>query len=252
VHAILPALMLAFTIWMVIDAIQRRSGYIWLMVILLLPFGAWVYYFMVRYKAGPPQRTGQVGGQVGGQVLHLHRSEPAPDLPTLRSQYEESPSIFNKVALAQGLHDTGEFGEAITLFESVLKKRGKERACQYGLARCQAAQADHVAAIATLQQLIAQDRAYLDFAPWAELAQAQSSMDDSEGALETLRTLVRLSPRLDHAVLLAQQLLANDQAQDARAVLVKAIESHRMAPPHVRRAGHQAASAAHALLEEMP
>ncbi len=241
-HAILPMLLMAFKIWMVIDAIQRRAGYIWLMVIFFLPFGEFVYFFMVRYKAGPPTRVGRLGN------MRPVRGAPPPDLPTLRYLYQETPSIQNQVALAQGLHDAGEFDEAAGLFQAVLKQRSKERACLYGLARCHAARGAHADAIALLNGLIAQDKAYLDFAPWTDLVDAQRAGGDHAAALESLEALVKASPRMDHKLLLAQHLITLDRTDRARGVLTEALEAHSVAPHHIQRHGRQAAGAARELL----
>ncbi len=239
---VLYLLSVAFKIWMVVDAIQRRAGYIWLMVIFLLPFGEWVYFFMVRHKAGPPRAAGRA------TRMDVPRVVPRQDLAALRFHYDETPSIQNQVALAQGLHDHGELDEAAELFEDVLRKRGKERAARYGLARCRLGRGQHPEAIQLLRQLLEQDKSYLDFAPWADLAEAQQAAGDTTATLQTLEDLVRASPRIGHKVLLAQQLVRLDQPGPAREVLVEALEAYRVAPKHVQKTGRQAASAAQELL----
>ena len=39
----------AFSIWMLVDAIQRRAPYYWYFII-AMPFGEWIYFFMVKIK----------------------------------------------------------------------------------------------------------------------------------------------------------------------------------------------------------
>lgn len=45
----------AFSLWMLIDAYQRGAPRYWT-VIILMPFGEWVYFFMVKIEdfQGPP------------------------------------------------------------------------------------------------------------------------------------------------------------------------------------------------------
>jgi hypothetical protein len=246
VNAFLTLLLMGFKIWMVVDAIQRRAGTVWLMVIFFLPFGDVAYYFMVRYKAGSPKGMGALGD------MRAAPAEAPPDLSTLRRQYQETASIQNQVLLAQGLYDAGEAGEASDLFQDVLRQRSTDRASRYGLARCHLASGAHTDAILLLKGLIAQDRAYLDFAPWNDLVDAQRAAGDHGVALTTLRGLVQASPRLDHKLLLAQHLITLEEPDDARAVLVEALEAHSVAPDHLRRSGRQAAGVAQELLGSLP
>ena len=236
---------MGFKIWMVVDAIQRRAGTLWLMVIFFLPLGEFVYFVMVRHKLGPPKPIGRAGHHPEA------RSPPPPDVATLRFQLRETPSIHNQVALAQGLHDAGEFDEAAALFQAVLDQRPRERACRYGLARCLRVRKQHGAAIAQLQGLIAQDPSYLDHAPWHDLADAQLASGAPGDAEATLRELVRISPRLEHKLGLAQLLAAQDQLDEARTLLTDALEAQSVAPAHIQRNGRAAAAAAQALLGEL-
>ena len=44
----LPLLLLAFKIWMVVDAVRKSQPYYWFLIIFFLPFGDVVYFFMVK------------------------------------------------------------------------------------------------------------------------------------------------------------------------------------------------------------
>jgi len=246
VHAILPTLIMAFKIWMVVDAIQRRAGYLWLMVIFFLPFGEWVYFFMVRHKAGPPTRIGR-----------REDTRPTPlaspvDVASLRYTYEDSPSIHNQVVLAQALHDTDAFEEAAGHFSDVLRRRPKERACLFGLAHCHAAEGRPEEARDLLLRLVEQDASYLDYAPWTDLAEAWRQCGDQQEALTTLERLCRESPRISHKVQLADQLVGMERPEEARRVLVEGLTAYAAAPAHVKRAGRGPAAQAQQLLLGLP
>ena len=45
---VLLLLATAFTIWMLVDAIQRSAEFYWYLIIIFVPFGTWVYFFMVK------------------------------------------------------------------------------------------------------------------------------------------------------------------------------------------------------------
>ncbi len=246
-HFIIPLLLMAFKIWMVVDAIQRRAGYIWLMVIFFLPFGEFVYFFMVRYRLGPANRAGKVGNMIPAH----QQQKVVPNLAALRFSYEETPSILNQVALAQGLHDLDQFEEAGELFEDVLRRRPKERACLFGLAHCQSGLGRPEAAVEMLQKLVDRDPAYLDFAPFSDLADAQRACGRDDDALTSLRELCRVSPRIDHKLALTEQLVRMEQKEEAREVLQHALEAHAMAPAHVKKAGRGSAARAQELLQAL-
>ena len=241
-HAILPILIMAFKIWMVVDAIQRRAGYIWLMVIFFLPLGEWVYFFMIRYKAGPPTRIGRREDTQSTPVVG------PVDVASLRYAYEDSPSIHNQVVLAQGLHDVDAFEEAASHFSDVLRRRPKERACLFGLAHCHAAEERPTEARDLLLRLVEQDPSYLDYAPWADLAEAWRQCGEEEEALATLERLCRESPRISHKVLLADQLVRMERPDEARQTLVDALAAYSTAPAHVKRAGRGPAAQAQQIL----
>ena len=47
---ILVLLQTAFTIWMLVDAISRKAEYYWWAIIFFVPFGSYIYFFMVKIK----------------------------------------------------------------------------------------------------------------------------------------------------------------------------------------------------------
>jgi hypothetical protein len=81
----------AFTIWMLVDAYRRGAESYWFLVILFLPgLGAWAYFFVVKVGDFPGLRDWSF----------LQRRPP---LEELRYKAEQTPTLTNRLALAERL-----------------------------------------------------------------------------------------------------------------------------------------------------
>jgi hypothetical protein len=75
---------------------------------------------------------------------------------------------------------------------------------------------------------------------------------DHAAALTTCRELVKLSPTLENKCHLAELLLDNGQAQEARPLLERALADHEFTPGPIRRRNRRWAKEAHRLLKRVP
>jgi hypothetical protein len=220
-------LALAFKIWMLIDAVQRRAEYYWFFIIFLVPFGDVVYFFVVKihdYGRVRMSLTKQFAIKTGSSVKEL------------RYHLKETPSTANHLALATALYDRKQYREARELYEAVLSKTPKEKPALHGLGLCQAALADHQAAISTFKRVLDIDLSYLSYGSWRALATALLEAGDKEQALECLRELLQRDSRLEHKTMLAEALLATGNSKEAAELLDTAIDDYKHSPRYVQRA----------------
>jgi hypothetical protein len=220
---ILYYLQTAFMVWMLVDAFQRRAQYYWY-IVLFVPFGAWVYFFLVKIHDFDLRWL--------KQLLNFDRP---PSVDKLRYETRETPSYANKMRLATALHDAGEFAEAAEIFEAALATHKDEPEALHGLGRCRLELGEPEAAIEVLSRLCDKARAYRDYAGCLDLAEALAKAGRDEESVEVLEGVVKSSPRMQHHVALAHRLAELGNVERARESIEKALEEHEHAPAFVKR-----------------
>jgi hypothetical protein len=235
---VLPLLLLAFKIWMAIDAGRKRQEYYWFLIIFFVPFGDFVYFFVVKMNDFKWHK-----------VTALLHSPPTID--QLKYRYRESPCIDNRLALARGLADVGRHVEAIVEFEGICASRPDEADALWGLGMSRAALGELESASAALTRLVAASPSYNDWEAWVMLAGMQHKRGLRPESLETLRTLVRKSSRADHQMLLAEALIAAERYDEAAGLLERIVDDHNHAPDYIRRRDRKVVARARRLREDM-
>jgi hypothetical protein len=238
IRALLPLLVLAFKIWMAIDAGRKRKDYYWFLIIFFIPFGALVYLFVHKLDDFKWHK-----------LAALFRSPPTLD--QLKFRYRDSPSLDNRMALGHALADAGRHVEAIVEFEGILAGRPEERDALWGLGMSRAALGELEEASAALAKLVAVAPSYNDWEPWVMLAGMQHKRGLRQESLETLRALVRKSACADHQMLLAEALIAAERYDEAGGMLERIIDDHHHAPDFIRRRDRRVAARARRLREDM-
>jgi hypothetical protein len=227
-----------FTIWMLVDAYRRQADYFWLWVILLVPgLGAWAYFFAVK-----------ASDYAWLKDLSLwHRR---PSLAELRYRAEQVPTLSNRLDLAERLVEEHAYAEALPHLEAVLaQEAGLSRALS-ALAVCHHGQGQSAEAVALLEQLIAHDAGWRNYAAWRLLITVHNECGDGGKALTTCRELVRVAPTLEHHCLLAECLLSAGMADEARRLLDRSLQDHEFAPGYIRRRNRRWASQARRLRKQ--
>jgi hypothetical protein len=238
---ILYGLQSVFSLWMIVDATQRGAARYWYPVI-FLPFGPFAYFFMVKIHDHQFRTLRQ---------FFAGWSKPKVTLEYLRHTTAETPSLANKLALAQGLFDAPLYQEAVTAFEQVLASDGENKDALYGRALCHLETKNYPGAIDALEQLIALKPSYREYAAYPRLAYALKRVDQPEAALELLAELVRKAPRVAHCVLYARHLRDANDYEKAREQLERALLDHKHAPRFQQRQDAAAARSARTLLAEI-
>lgn len=228
-----------FKLWMLVDAYQRRAETYWLWIILGMPGGAALYFVMVRLR----DRDARVVGQ---KILRF-LARPIP-LAELELRYQESPSVVNRLILAQGLGDAGRYDQAEQHFAAVLETRPKEADALFGLGVCRLEQGNADGAVEPLTQVILEAPLYREFAAYPELTSAFVKSGRPDLAGELLAELVKKHPRLPNVILFSKHLILVGEIEAAREQLRLALRDYHRSPRHVRRLHRRAAAEAKALL----
>jgi len=210
---------LVFTVWLLLDVYRRQEEPVWYGVILLIPvLGAWFYFFRIKIH------------DYAGWIT------PAPpSLEALRQEAEQAPTLARDLAVAEALIERSRHGEAIPYLESAHRREPDHCQVLYWLALCRTEQGHPDEALPLLDRILAREPRWSDYAAWRLQIAARAQHGDSQGALAACRELVRLAPTLQFHCLLAERLLVENQAGEARVVLEKALESYRYSPQLIRR-----------------
>jgi hypothetical protein len=222
---VLFILQTAFSLWMLVDAIKRRSEYYW-WIIIMVPFGEWVYFFQVKIH-DPEFR------KIKNFLSALFQKKVTID--ELRYRLRETPCFANRLKLAQALHDKEEFGEAAELFEKSLEMNDESLEARYGLASSRSGLGNYMAAEPDFRVIIDDSPAYLDYGVWPRLAEAIWKQGREIDALAVTEELVSISPRISHRLLLAQYLERCGRIDQARTQVATALEDYKHAPAFQKR-----------------
>jgi hypothetical protein len=228
-----------FMIWMLVDAVRRRSPYYWYLV-LFFPFGPLVYFLAVKID--------------DYDLRWLKRAlafERPPSLDALRHEFRESPSFANRMRLAGALHDAGAFAEAAELFEGALATHPTDAEALYALGRCKIELGEPAAAIEPLGKLFEMKPGFRDFGAAVDYAKALGADARDHEAIEVLEAVTKASARISHAALLAEALVQVDQIERARRSLERALGDYEQSPSFVRRRDRGGARRARDLLASL-
>lgn len=231
----------AFSLWMLVDAVQRGAARYWYPII-LLPFGEVAYFVSVKVH-DPEFRAWR---QVWNRLFN-----PKVTLEGLRYQATETPSFANKLALAQGLFDASLYEEATDAFQALLERDAENKDALYGFAMCKLEVEDYPNAIEALRCLIEIKPSFRDYEGFSHLAGALRETERMDDALVLLEDLVRKAPRLSHRFLYAQYLGYNQQRDKAREQLELGLTAYAHAPRFQQRQERAAATSARAMLAQI-
>lgn len=203
------------TVWMLVDALRRKTDRQWYFII-LLPFGEWFYFFSVKIHDPSMRKI---------KALFKRSARPAT-LDELRRDAHRTPSARNRLRYAQGLYDAEDFAAAEPVFAQIIEREPTHKDALYGLGLTRIALDDRRGAIEALSALVEQDPTFNDYAAWLELVDLLWNTGGRDEAIDEAQRLVKQSPRARHRVTLAHYLQAADKPAHARSVLEQAIEDH--------------------------
>ena len=228
---------------MVLHAYRSGGEHFWvwaLVIVFVQPIGPWIYFFFVFL---PTIRIGR--GVSTGPLWQKKLS-----LDELRYRAERTPTVVNRMALAQRLMEKGMHVEAIPLLEAVMA--ADDIYCQpmHDLAVCHLAGKEPVKAVALLKRLLQRDYRWSHYQAWRTLIDAHSACNEPLDALNACRELEKMVPTLENKCLLAEHLLDNHLQGEAIALLDQALEDHAYSPMSKRLKNWRWARMGQRLLKE--
>ena len=212
---------MAFTVAMLIHVYRSGSEQYWFLIVLIFqPIGAWVYFFAVLLPKVSFGRTNP-GDPWWQKKLSLEE---------LRYRAERTPTVANRMALAERLIDKNKHADAIPLLEEVVAADPILCQAMYDLAVCHFACKEPKLAIAFLKKLHARDYRWSNYRGWPTLIDAHVACDEPVEALNACRELTKMVPTLEHKCLLAEHLIENKLHAEAVELLDHALEDHSYTP----------------------
>lgn len=223
-------------IYFAIHAIRRGRELYWLFILFAFPLLGSIVYFFVAYL---PELRESRGVRKAGQAM-VSALDPRRALREASQAYELTPTVNNRLRLADALLDAGDAAAALTHYrEAAQGPFAKDPLVLRGLARCQLAADLPQEAVASLESLYADDkdaRRHPDAALLYARALAAAGDVAARGAFEVaLAVATDAEPKCRYADWLTAQGSTEDyqQAQALYREIVKDSRHwHRHAKAH--------------------
>jgi hypothetical protein len=216
---------IGFWIWMIVDAIRRKAPFYWFLILVFVPFGSVIYFALVKVR---DYDFGKLAGAVPTPEL-------AGELEKLEQAAAESPSVVNKLALADALGSRERYEQAIPIYREVLARNSEDKQALHGIARSLLSSGNPAQATEHYEQLLTLDRSYNDYEAALDYAEALWQAGRPEETIELLSGMASVSRYINHRLALAHYLSAHGDKPRARAVLDEALTEYEQSPEFVKR-----------------
>lgn len=218
---ILVVLQTAFSLFMLYDAISRGAERYW-WIIVMVPFGEWVYFFAVYMNT--PQFKSTFGS--------LFYAEPS--LEEIRFEAKECPSFNNRFRLAEALQKNTQYEEAIKLYKELQNKDSDNLDILYNRALCQIEMKQTEEGIENLWRILNNNPAYADYKAAETLITVLWDAGQKSECIAFVRNLIKQSHRSKHKYCLAELLVKMGETEEAIQILEELFIQHRHSAPYVK------------------
>ena len=229
---------LVFSVWMLIDASNRRASYYWFFII-MMPGGALIYFFVI--KVWDYSLFREIGKGFFKETKSLKHYE---------YEAKNCPSLNNKMLLGQALYDHKKYERAKEVFEEILKGTSDNKQLLFCLGICLAKLKQRKEAIESLEKVVENDLFYKNYEAAFTLVELYWEEGQKEKAIERLRFLCKRSQQIKHRVVLADYLIREGKGKEAEDMLNKIMEDHRNSPRYERKREKKEISYAKQLLRK--
>ena len=231
-----------FHLWMFYDALQKRVPMYWYLIIMFLPFGSVIYFLMIKLPQSAAEKA-----QESVPVM-----ETGPALVDIAHAAEETPSFDNKLNLAKALFQAEHYTESEAVFAECLAIDEEDAEALYGLGTCKAQRNEHEEAADIFRKVVEHNSSFKDYAGWLDLAANYRQMDNHNEAVDTLKRLIEVSPRVKHKTILGRYLAELKQYEQAKQVLKQAIADYEESSLFLKRDNRDWAFEAREILGSLP
>jgi len=215
-------LLLAFKIYIIAHAVRTKAPVYWIPLVILMPMGDFLYFLMIISPT--------IDLPVFRKIFRS-RSRSAEAL----GRYEEVPSLENHLVLAQSYYEECSFEKAEKEFRTIYERYPDNPEALRGMGLSLACMGNYTGAIPFLSRLTELKPSYADYGVWQDLARALWKNGDRQQSCEVVRKLVKISPRMDHELLLAQILEETGQMSEAVEIIGRSLEEYENASNEIRK-----------------
>ena len=243
---LLGFLHIALAIFFAIHAVRSGRNMYWLFVLLAFPFLGSVVYFFAEFL--PEQRHSRVVRKTGSALKAL--VDPNRELREAEKALDQTPSMGNRLRLAQALYGAGRAADALPHFEACAQGMfANDPEALLGLARTQYALKKPLEAWTTLGRLLTaqpeRQTGELSLL-YAELA-AEVAPEQAEPAFQVALTR--------HGGIATNSawgcwLIKQGRAAEAKPILEQVLKDARHSTAHARDLNREAIAAAEATLRQ--
>ena len=155
-----------FMLWMVLDCIQRREHFVWIIIIILLPpIGAVAYFFAIKNRASATTSAGSAssGGALGTIIPFtkpVKKEVETEETLQLKELIKQFNKAYHYEKLGQVYIEQKKFESAIPNFEEAIQRDPEMLEARYGLAKCLHGQGKFDEAATALEKLTTIDKKY--------------------------------------------------------------------------------------------
>jgi hypothetical protein len=205
---------LVFSILMLLDAILRRAGWFWYIVILAAPLGAVIYFVAVMLPK-----------------LSARTNKTAPsDSASLGRPKTSSGFVYSNIERADHLEAAEQYDEAIPIYEEALERDPNNLRALHGMARCELGLGHPRVAVELLEKVLGVDREHANFGAALDYADALWLAGQRQDTLDLLRGLVDVTGRINHRLALGHYLAEGGDLEAAKTEVARAITAHAALP----------------------
>ena len=218
------ALMAAFQIWMIIDAVRHRD---WLWVFLLVFFSAFaaIWYYLAEYR-GRPQAT---------RGFELPGAHDRRRIRELRAQIHHLDKPHHHLQLGDIYFQQGKLKEAESCYRAGLERDPQDRDTRSHLGQCLLRQQRAAEARPLLEGVVAEDERHEYGHTLMALAEALTAMNDTDHAIAVWQRVTDQHSYPRAKVQLAELLARKGQTDAARTELEEVLADDPHAPAFQRR-----------------
>jgi hypothetical protein len=229
--------LLAFSLWMLVDAARRRAPAYWYFVILFLPLGAIFYFFLVKMR---DFRTEGDAKSVDSSPLGIPSSARS-------SAISSAPNLDRADRLEEGER----YLDAEPMYRQALALDADSKQALHGLGRCLLGLGRARESLEYFERLLTLDRDYRNFSAALDYADALWEAGQKSDTVDLLEQLAKHTGRINHRLALAYYLTESGLIDRARDEITRAItetsSSADATQPRTRQWLDQAQDMLHAL-----
>jgi hypothetical protein len=216
--------LLAFQLWMLIDAI-RREEWMWVLFIFLFPFINAALYFFLVYRGAP---SATLGFELPGAHDRRRISE-------LQAQIHHLDKAHHYSQLGDIYFQQGKLDKAEACYRAALERDAGDLDTRAHLGQCLLRKNQPQEARRLLEQVCAENPKHDYGHSLMAYAEALTALGEAEGAVRVWRQVLQNHSYARARVQLGELLAAQGQLDPARAELQEALADDRHAPAFQRK-----------------